>query len=104
MQYRTFDTYKHISDLKSAGLPEEQARIIISSMLELAAFDLSYLATKEDIANIKEDLKRFATKEDLANVRAELKEDIANVKNDLLKWIVPLFLASPSLFSCYARH
>ncbi len=41
-------------------------------------------------SELREELKHYATKEDLANLKAELKGDLGNLKFDLIKWIVVL--------------
>ena len=37
-------------------------------------------------------MKVLATKEDIANLRAELKTDIATSKNDMIKWVFTFFM------------
>ena len=46
--------------------------------------NLRVLATKEDVA---------AVKQELANLRGELKADIANAKADTFKWFIGAFMA-----------
>ena len=41
-------------------------------------------------SELREELKHYATKEDLANLKAELKGELGNLKFDLIKWIVVL--------------
>lgn len=41
-------------------------------------------------SELREELKHYATKEDMANLKAELKGDLGNLKFDLIKWIVVL--------------
>jgi hypothetical protein len=40
----------------------------------------------------KADLSRFATKEDLANVRGDLRTEITEVKSDVLRWMFAFFV------------
>lgn len=84
-----FDTYKHINELKAAGFEEKQAAVIIKSLVESRETDISHLATREqvselktDIALIKEQMKSFSTKEELKDVQITL-----------IKWMVGLMIA-----------
>jgi protein subunit release factor A len=62
----------------------------------------SVMATKSDIAEIRIEISELKSemKSDIAELRNELKSDIAeikvsiaDIKTDILKWIVPLFIA-----------
>jgi hypothetical protein len=101
----SFDTHKHIKALIAQGMQEAQAETIVSTIVESKEFDLSKLATKEQLALVQKDIDSLkkdieyiknntATKEELHNVRIELKKDnqllkqelkaeIANIKFDL---------------------
>ena len=46
---RAFDTHKHIKALTNSGFKEEQAELIIRSLLESRESDLSKLATNESL-------------------------------------------------------
>jgi hypothetical protein len=48
-----FDTYQYITDFKKQGFNEEQAKLIVRSILESREYDLSKLATKEQISTLK---------------------------------------------------
>lgn len=73
-------------DLLSEKVGKESAEsltVYIESKIKAEVQSNSkFLATKEDVANLRAELK-----EDIANLRAELKEDIANVKSELIKWM-----------------
>jgi flagellar motility protein MotE (MotC chaperone) len=82
---------KEIYDaLKEAGASEEKAS---AAAIAVSAYQLdrANLATKEDIAVLKEDVARLerTTKEDIAR----LEREIAAAKFDILKWVVGLALA-----------
>jgi capsule polysaccharide export protein KpsE/RkpR len=99
-QMRAFDTYTHINELKEAGFNEKQAAVIIKSLVDSRETDISHLATREqvnelknankdqfnelktDIALIKEQIKSFATKEDLKDIQI-----------NLIKWMVGSMIA-----------
>jgi hypothetical protein len=99
-----FDTHKYIKELEASGFPEEQAEVLIKSMLATRSYNAAQLATREQVERLekelkqntreqveklekefKEELKKFATRE-------QLQAEIASVKYDILKWIIPMFL------------
>ena len=63
-----FDTHRFIMSLTQAGMAEEQATILSDTYTELLN---DRLATKNDIAGVKEDITRLeqSTKDDIAGVR-----------------------------------
>ena len=101
MHYKTFDTHKYIKSLQETGFNEQQAEILVKSLLESRDFDLSILATREQVAEVKSDLQKDIadTRKQVAEVKSDLQKDIACVraeikqsKIDMLKWIVPIFI------------
>ncbi|MEO5374602.1 MAG: hypothetical protein H7840_10025 [Alphaproteobacteria bacterium] len=74
MSTATFDKLVYLETLKAGGVPEEQARVHAHA-LDAAMHEA------------------VATKADVEMVRLE----IANAKNELLRWVVPLFLAQIGL-------
>lgn len=103
VNFITFDTHKYIKELEAAGFPEEQAEVLIKSMLAARYYEASQLSTREqveelknDINNLKSELSKFATKEQVEKLekqfKHELRAEIAGVKYDILKWIIPMFL------------
>ncbi len=97
------NTLEIYEDLKSQ-FKEEEARTLTKalekSLEEYQKRQESFLATKDDIANLRAELKedinnvRVATKDDIVNLRTELKEDInkvrnelANAKAEIIKWL-----------------
>jgi hypothetical protein len=78
MYSHTFDTHHYIKKLLKSGLKEKQAEVIVKGMLQSREQDFSQAATKEFVE---------ATKN-------ELKVDIAASQNNILKWIIPLFLTN----------
>ena len=103
MHYKTFDTHKYIKSLQETGFNEQQAEVLVKSLLESRDFDLSILATREQLAEVKSDLQKeiCATREQLSEVKSDLQKEISDVKSDLqkeistikyeiLKWMIPL--------------
>ena len=119
MHYKTFDTHKYIKNLQETGFNEQQAEILVKSLLESRDFDLSILATREQVAEVKSDLQKDIadTRKQVAEVKSDLQKDIADTRKqvaevksdlqkdiacvraeikqskiDMLKWIVPIFI------------
>ena len=70
----TFDTYDFIERLKSSGIEEGQAKAIADGLKEV---NLEHVATKEDIALVKQDIKDLETR--------------------MVKWAVPMLLGQAAL-------
>ncbi len=71
-----FDTLKFVEKLKSAGVPEEQAKAEAEALATALAESASgVLATKEDVTGIKMEM---------ADIKSELK---------LMKWMVVTIVA-----------
>ena len=83
MHYRTFDTHKYIKSLQETGFNEKQAEMLVKSLLESRDFDLSILATREQVTKLGAKLEKEIS---------ATREQVANVKSDLLKWILPLII------------
>ena len=80
-QLATFDTHKYIKELTASGFDEKQAEVIIKSILEGRDYDVSNLATKEQL--IKTDNKLNILDSKIENTRKELKKDIATLDNKI---------------------
>lgn len=92
------NTLEIYEDLKSQ-FKEDEARTLTKalekSLEEYQKKQESFLATKDDIAKLREELKddinslSLITKNDIANLRSELKDDITKLqietKNDMTK-------------------
>jgi phosphopantetheine adenylyltransferase len=85
MHYKTFDTHKYIKNLQETGFNEQQAEILVKSLLESRDFDLSILATREQVADVKSDLQK-----NIAQLDSKLSKEISEVKSDLQKDIAQL--------------
>ncbi|GJQ50652.1 MAG: DUF1640 domain-containing protein [Candidatus Kuenenia stuttgartiensis] len=85
------NTLEIYEDLKSQ-FKEDEARTLTKalekSLEEYQKKQESFLATKDDIAKLREELKddinslSLITKNDIANLRSELKDDIANLRSE----------------------
>jgi tRNA(Ile)-lysidine synthase TilS/MesJ len=101
-QMKTFDTYTHINELKKAGFKEEQAAVIIKSLMDIRETDISTLATKDQVNVLINDTKaqidslRKDTKSQIESLRNETKALILETHASTLKWMVGTMIA----FSC----
>ena len=83
MTSATFDTLGYFEKLKSAGVPEAQAKVQVETMQDvIRSYDE---ASRKDLA----------TKGDLQDVRNELlgeiqsvRSEIHNTKHEILKWVI----------------
>ena len=66
-QLTTFDTHQYIKELTASGFDEKQAEIIIKSILKGRDYDVSNLATKEQLIKTEVKLEKqiIAIKEQL---------------------------------------
>ena len=112
MHYKTFDTHKYIKSLQESGFNEKQAEMLVKSLLESRDFDLSILATREQVSKTEASLEKqiSAIREQVARLdgkidkvesnleqniivlKSELKERISSIKHDMIKWIVHMML------------
>ena len=72
MAVSVIDTHEVVKELKAAGFTGDQAEAVARVMRRAEELDLSHLATKSDLAEL-----RLATKTDLAELKVEV-----------LKWMV----------------
>lgn len=83
-EMRAFDTYTHINELKKAGFNEEQAAVIIKSLVDSRETDISHLATKEQLSEVKNQLVEQI---------ARLDTKISDTHTNTLKWMVGTMIA-----------
>ena len=78
----TFDTLSTSRRLRAKGFQQEQAEAIADEMRIASSIDVSHLATREEVASFKSELK-----EDLASLRSEITKELAKcaTKEDLAK-------------------
>ncbi len=82
----TFDTLKFSERLKSAGVPEAQAKAMAEAQRDVLAEALdSTLATKSDVSGLQQSI---------SDVKSELKQEMAEFRSELklIKWMLGLLL------------
>lgn len=89
MRPKTFNTHTYIKALTNTGMKEEQAEIIVQGLLESRDYDLSRLATKEQVdvlaKSTKEQVDALAksTKEQVDALAKSTKEQFESVAKDM---------------------
>ena len=98
-----FDTYKMVKRLRDAGFTDNQAEAVTAAVQESGSVDLSQLATKADLVELRAATKadltelRAIAKSDLAELRATTKADLAEAKSDILRWMFAAMAAQTAL-------
>jgi hypothetical protein len=98
MAISSLDTHEIVKDLKAAGFTDEQAEAVTRAVKQAQDIDLSNLATKTDLAEL-----RAATKTDFAELRAATKTDLAELRADLIKWVVGVGFAQVAMILAVLR-
>ena len=75
-----FNTLKYAKILEEAGFSHEQAETSIKILVEIME---DKLATKQDAAELKQEMATKASKQDILELRAATKQDILQLKHDL---------------------
>jgi phage host-nuclease inhibitor protein Gam len=78
MAVATFGTLKFANALKAAGVPDKQAEAEATVLSEALQLNLKELATKDDLASTKGDLKR-----EIDDFRKEVKQDIDSFRKEV---------------------
>jgi len=86
MTITSIDTHQTVKNLTAAGFTDTQAEALTQALRQVQQIDLSDLATKADVADVR---REMATKIDLENVRREMAE----IKAELIKWVVGIGFA-----------
>jgi coiled-coil family 90 protein len=92
MAITTLDTHQTVKDLTAAGFTDAQAEALTQALRQVQQIDLSDLATKADVADLRKEIKA-----DLALLRAELDTRMAEHKADLIRWVFGIAFAQAAL-------
>jgi hypothetical protein len=64
MHFKNFDTHKYIKEFQASGFNEQQAEMLVRSLLEARDSDLSNLATREQVTKLEMNFeKKFSALE-----------------------------------------
>jgi hypothetical protein len=77
----SFDTHKHIKDFINAGMPELQAEAVVELVHRSRDYDLSKLATKDQIILLNQKIESSSKdlEQKIEFARAESKADISKI-------------------------
>lgn len=87
MAITALDTHQTVKDLTAAGFTDTQAEALAYALRQAQQIDLSELATKSDVAEL----------------RTTMKADMAELKADLLKWFIGVAFAEIALILTILR-
>jgi hypothetical protein len=79
----TLDTHEVVKELKAAGFTDEQAEAVTRAVRRAQDIDLSNLATKQDIA--------------------QLRTEMAELRAELIKWVVGIAFAQTATIIAILR-
>ena len=83
VNFLSFDTHKCIKELQqNFGFNEKQAEGVVKAIIESKDYDLSKLATRDQIV---------ALGQEIAALEQKTEKRLLEVENRLLKWIIPMF-------------
>jgi hypothetical protein len=95
MAITALDTHQTVKDLTAAGFTDSQAEALAYALRQAQQIDLSELATKSDLVEL-----RGAAKSDFVELRgatraefAELRREMAEMKAELIKWMAGMAVA-----------
>jgi preprotein translocase subunit SecE len=76
-----FDTLEFYKELVHAGIKEQAAEVIVKGFEESRKIDMSHLATKQDMEDIRRDIEaaRLASRQDLKDFVNEIRNEIKEV-------------------------
>ena len=83
MAVLALDTYEVVKELRAAGFDEAQAAALTSAVKRAQQVDLSELATKADLTELK-----LATQSDMGLLKSSLEKSILDAKVDTLRRVV----------------
>lgn len=95
MSSLVFDTHNFVKKMTMAGMPEAQAEVLAS---EQANFIENRLATKQDIALLKQDIASLEK-----NIEMKIDMKIESAKSDLIKWVAGLLIAQAALVAALLK-
>lgn len=85
MTLTAFDTLEISKRLRGAGFTEPQAEAVTGVLRDARDADLSQLATKADLAQIRTELAQVRTelKSEIAQLRSEVSAEISQLRSEM---------------------
>lgn len=93
------DTIEISKHLHKAGFPVKQSNALAQEFYKITDAQLSKLATKEQLEDLKKEIGKFATKEQLNALeeRIVVKIDSLSSQIKMMMWAIGLLIALPYL-------
>ena len=88
MTITALDTHQTVKDLTAAGFTDAQAEALTAALRQVQQIDLSDLATKADVADLRKE-----TEHGFAILRAELETKMAQHKAEVIRWVFGISIA-----------
>jgi hypothetical protein len=92
----SLDTHESVKSLTAAGFTDAQAEALTAVVKHAVDVDVSTIATKADLADVRRDLST-----EIADLRRELATEIADVRRELaqlelrlIKWVVGIGISA----------
>ena len=81
----SFDTHKYVKEFVKAGMPELQAEAVVRLVSESKDYDLSKLATKEQIVLLDQKIESSVEKleQKIESSKNEFKSEIKDLKTEM---------------------
>ncbi len=92
MAITALDTHQTVKDLTAAGFTDTQAEALTQALRQVQQIDLSDLATKADLADLRREMKA-----DFSVLRAELETRMAEHKAEVIRWVFGIAIAQTAL-------
>jgi hypothetical protein len=101
----TFDTHEFVTELKQAGLSEEQAEVITRLHGQATNATIEYVKHEHSVENLVTnkdlDARIKETELKIELVRSDLKRDIAETKAELVRWVVAVGVLQTVLITAW---
>ena len=97
----SFDTHKAVKSFTLAGIKEPQAEAIVEAIVNSRDHDLSKLATKEQLGEVKMEIQSVKGQVEAVKVQLEAKIDssISKLEASLLKWFIATAITLTGILS-----
>ncbi len=113
--YHSFDTLDAAKSFIASGMQIELAETVAKAISASRDTDLSHLATKADLMEVKSEILGLKSeinevrseinkvRSEITEVRSELLVKIAESKNEILRWVIGMNIATVSLLMAFFK-
>jgi archaellum component FlaC len=111
MSVIALDTYEVAKTLRAAGFSEQQAEAVTRVVRDSQNVDLSSLATKLDLAEVKTEISGIKTeisgiKTEISGIKidiAKVRTEAAETKAEIIKWVFGISIAQAGFIIAMLR-